>query len=213
VEVNSATPWKIAVVGGSAAEPELAALTALGMRYFVTTYGLDQANQHIDLNDPPSEEVIADESYDLVLSSQVIEHLWNHASYFSWLSRLACSGAYLWVGAPAANRPHASPDYFAAGFTNSYLARNLEISGFSVIDSGMLGSQRLYNGALAEDEWLSVEEHRRPLLNRQSLSSLNESLHRMRKLPRLARLAITDGRMSSDERFAVESWVWARSIA
>jgi hypothetical protein len=204
---------RVAVVGGSSAEPELLALTALGIPYALTVIGLDHADYEIDLNVRPESSEIEGLSFDLVVSSQVLEHVWNHESYFDWLSHIARPSAHMWIGATAANRPHASPDYFSAGFTDSYLRKNLEERGTQIIDSGMIGSQRLYNAALTEDIWLSVDEHNHPVIGTgRTVRSGPEAVRFLMQLPKMTRLARANPHVSGDERFAVESWVWAQAL-
>lgn len=206
-------PLDIAVVGGSSAEPEIRALESHGYLCNVTTYGVDEScDVFLDLNQSPAPGSNVGPKFDLVLCSQVLEHVWNHAATFRWLGFLAGDSALLWVGVPAANRPHGSPGYFSAGFTDEYLANNLRTLGFVILSSGQIGSARLYRGALMTPIWLSVRGYASPLLFafEGSPKPLRIPLT-LRYLPSILRVSMASGRVVSSERCATESWVMARN--
>lgn len=211
LQTRSATQLRIAVAGGSSTEPELVALKRLNLNYSETTFGFGDVDVDLDFNSPVEPQRVRFDKFDLVLSSQVLEHVWNHQNYFGWLSILSRPSAYLWVGCPTANRPHSSPDYFSAGFTDSYLSKNLQSRGLQVIDSGMIGSRRMYHAALVEELWLTVEQHEHPVLScANGATSFGEFTRVLRRVPSLVRLASLSSSISGNVRFAVESWVWAQ---
>jgi len=203
----------IAVIGGSSAEPEIRALESHGYLCNVTTYGVDKlCDVFLDLNQSPAADSSIDPKFDLVLCSQVLEHVWNHAAAFRWLGLLAGDSALLWVGVPAANRPHGSPGYFSAGFTDEYLANNLRTLGFEILGSGQIGSARLYRGALMTPIWLSVRGYASPLLFAfEGSPKLLRIPLTLRYLPSMLRVSLASGRVVSSQRCATESWVIAKS--
>ena len=195
------------VVGGSERDPEVAALRALEVPITVRCFGVDAESTWVDLNSHPELDRPDRSGADLVLCSQVLEHIWNHANAFQWLFSMVRSGGLLWLAAPASNRPHGSPDYFSAGFSDRYLAANATNHGFEVLDSGVLGSKRLYVSALTSESWLTRREHSSPVLG---LLRRRPTRSTIRKLPSFLRLQFWNPRIRRDIRFATESWLLAR---
>jgi hypothetical protein len=134
-------PQTIAVVGGDSGEPELEQLS----NSILTFYGIENVNndprfRELDLNsDLPYNT--AHEKHDLVLCSQVIEHLYNLPHSIKLICGLVKPGGYLWLGFPCSNFPHGSPEYYSAGYPFQTVAKLLP-SEFELIISGQLGSQR-----------------------------------------------------------------------
>jgi len=112
----------------------------------------EAADEYLDLNVRSEREA----HYDLVLCSQVLEHVWDHEATFSNLTARVRPGGLLWMACPAPNREHASPEYYAAGFSPAYLRQNLKKVGFDVHDAGQIGSERLYFMTHAIGAWQSV---------------------------------------------------------
>ena len=203
-------PFRVAVLGGSPEEPEVLALTALVPSLEVKTYGIDRSDEWLDLNVEPDDQWSTSFTPHLILCSQVLEHVWNHETAFKWLSVLAPKGGYLWLAAPAANRPHGSPDYYSAGFTDSYLAQNLSWRQWNVLNSGTEGTQRLYKAALTTDLWLTQRGHKIPLAAVLALPPHRRMVPTtLRRFTSAIRLLFTSTKVRSDVRYATESWVLA----
>jgi hypothetical protein len=199
----------VAVIGGSSTEPEILVLAEMGFIFESTMFGIEENTQYLDLNQPPQNYSFAD--FDLVLCSQVWEHIWHHGNAFENIKNLMSSGSYLWLAAPASNRAHSSPDYFCAGFTSSYFSNNLKFIGFSVLATGQLGSVRNYRATHSLPIWLSVRSHNQPLLNTFSGSNiLARFVITLRYLLRNIELYFFSRRVSDDISFATESWVFAK---
>lgn len=214
--VTASIDWKklpqlsVTVVGGSNDEPEIAALRELGFEVKVSVVGIDSPDSFVDLNGKPGAAAAGYPLGDLVLCSQVIEHVWHHRHFFEWLVRLTSEKSYLWLAAPAANRPHGSPGYFSAGFTSEYLANNLEANGMRVQGNGMVGTTRLYYAALTSPFWLSVFGHRLPPFTEISVDSRWKRFAlRLRYAPMTIRLMFCSPEVRFDLRYATESWAWA----
>ena len=202
-------PLRVAVVGGSADEPELLALAELGVPLEVRTFGVEGNDVYLDLNSPVPDAWSANFSADLVLCSQVIEHVWHHENAFSWLGELSGHQTRLWLAVPASNRPHGSPDYFSAGFTDGYLVENLRIRGWHVLDSGMLGSRRLYVAALTSNLWLSERGHEFPMAELLGAGNGRNFLSGIRRNGiDMFRLSFASKRVRTDLRYATEAWLW-----
>lgn len=157
---------RIAVVGGSTLDPEIAELKKLYPLIDVDVFGIDNTVGdsnffHLDLNQENNLNV---EDYDLVLCSQVLEHIWNLENAFNSLVKLSKSGSYLWLNCPASNIPHGSPDYYSAGYTSDFLAKNLEIKNFEILSQAQFGSKRNYFMTHALRQWVGRHEHDHPVL-------------------------------------------------
>ena len=203
---------KIAVVGGSAYDSEVVALRHLGIQVHVETFGVDGADHWLDLNTPVKRQE-ATGHFDLVVCSQVLEHVWNHQAFFDHLYSLATPGAFLWLACPASNRPHGSPDFFSAGFTANYLARNVEHRGATVLAAGEVGSRRLYESALLSRTWLSYLGHAFPpaaYLDDKTRPWARRLLVTLYSLPQSIRLTLLSPRLHYTGRWATESWILAR---
>lgn len=137
---SSTKPQSIAVVGGDSAEPELEHLPDSK----ITIFGIENANndprfRKLDLNsDFPYNT--ADEKYDLVLCSQVLEHLYNVPKALETITSFVKPGGHVWLGFPASNFPHGSPDYYAAGYPVQTAVKLLP-SEFEVVLSGQIGTK------------------------------------------------------------------------
>jgi hypothetical protein len=76
----------IAVIGGSRDEPELELLKLRGFNLTIKLYGIENYEHHLDLNLPTMDHKF--EKFDLILCSQVLEHIWNHQNSFKIFENL-----------------------------------------------------------------------------------------------------------------------------
>jgi SAM-dependent methyltransferase len=204
----------VAVVGGSRREPELCSLhSQVLVDYFgIANDDLEPNFEFLDLNHRPTKAV---GRYDLVLCSQVLEHVWDVRAAIDNLVNLTSPGGFLWIGCPTSNFPHGSPHYYSAGYTSELIVNLLEQSGVEVIDSGMVGSERNYVWTHAHRHWPSEAELARPLRASVAMAfhsggSLPKRLLRCARRLTLFPLLTTDATVVSDVRFATESWVLGR---
>lgn len=157
---------RICVVGGTSADPEIAELKKLYPTIEIHIFGIDNPLQdnHFRSLDLNTGHVTTQEKFDLVLCSQVLEHVWNLENSFVCLSNLTESGGYLWLACPASNMPHGSPEYYSAGYTSDFLASNLVTRGFEIILKKNIGSKRNYFITHALHQWVGSKEHNHPVL-------------------------------------------------
>lgn len=114
---------------------------------------------YLDLNQPGAAQHLTDSrTYDLVVCSQVLEHIWNVAAAFESLSALTSDGGYLWVGVPASNFPHGFPDYYCAGYSPKFLEQWATHTGLEVIFAECIGSERYYSWIHRYRYWPTAEE-------------------------------------------------------
>ena len=154
----------VAVVGGSPDEPELKILKGkpnLSTDYFgVDAFGIpDNSFTFLDLN----KQTKLEKSYDLVICSQVLEHIWQHSNAFENLAKLVGDNGFIWIGCPASNYAHGSPNYYSAGFTPEFITGHLESLGFRVLLEEAIGSKRYYFLTHSLHVWASRKMHRFPL--------------------------------------------------
>lgn len=207
---------KVAVVGGSSKDPEVMSISKLSpgaeFHYFNLSNDCNDNNFHfLDLNKGLNQKKNS-LKFDLVLSSQVIEHIWNHDSYFRSLVELTNEMGIIWVSCPKSNMVHGAPDYFSAGFTASYLARNLERYGCEILLQSEVGNKRYYLGIHLGRYWQTQEENLHPLW-RYSIkpgSFLGNVKKFIKDLPTRLLLSFIKTGESTTEDFATESFVAAR---
>jgi SAM-dependent methyltransferase len=194
----------VALVGGKH-DPELSIFDEKQ----ITTFGIDGESEFLDLNSSNS-EFSSNAKFDLVVCNQVLEHVWNHQSFFENLKMLVQPGGYLWITAPASNFVHSSPHYYSAGFTSPYLEKNLIKHGFEVVNVGELSSKRNYLMRHSFNLWLSAAESNNPLREIRSVLSKNGNRAGMRRSLALIVASLLPNVTDNSQRFAVESFVFAR---
>ena len=154
---------KVLVVGGTPKEPELKIFEDLDieLNYIgVEPVGNSDNFQFLDLN----KHAQISESYDLVICNQVLEHLYNLNQAFENLEKLVKPGGHLWITCPANNFRHGSPEFYCAGYSQEFLAFNLENIGFKSLDIGEISSRRVYYYRHLLNYWPSAREIRHPML-------------------------------------------------
>ena len=206
---------RVAVVGGSPAEPELVSLPVdATIDYFGVedTIG-DSRFTYLDLNllrtDLPA-------NYDLVICSQVLEHVYDVRNAIENLLRLASPSGLVWIACPASNFAHGSPDYFSAGYTPELICNLAVGRGARLVASGCLGSRRNYLWTHLIRQWPTEEQLARPVSTaiRSALVSEGPLWKRLARSVKATRTVIFlpfDNRLRSDIYFATESWVLVRN--
>jgi len=211
VNFESGAKLKVAILGGIAEEPEILALEQLGFLPEVTIFGIDEENEYLDMNQII--EVKSNLDFDLILCSQVWEHIWCHENAFRNILNIMPSGSHVLLACPTSNRAHAGPDYFyfSAGFTRTYLVKNLEHFGLSVLASGQLGTARFYRATHTMPVWLTVNSHMIPILNTfRGYEKGTRIAFVVRYFLRNLELFMFSKKITSDDAFATESWVFAK---
>ncbi len=157
----------VAVVGGSSADPEVAVVNKHFPEATIHFFGIDNSRNDagysiLDLNSAPATKLV---KFDLVVNSQVLEHVWNLANAFDRLAHLTKQGGFLWINCPASNMAHGSPAYYSAGYTDGYIAENLKHRNFDILISKTIGSKRNYFMTHILRHWPTEAELRHPVLN------------------------------------------------
>lgn len=109
---------------------------------------------HFDLHDMAS---VPNNSYDLVLLAQTLEHLYNPFLAMSELYKKVAPGGYLFTSTPALNMQHMTPFHFFH-YTPMGLAVLMIQAGFEVVETGQFGSFHYEQIVLNEYRWPSYLE-------------------------------------------------------
>ena len=199
---------KVAIIGGTEHEPEIGILRQLIPSFELSILGVDNlADTFFDLNETDQSH---SEKYDLILCSQVIEHIWAHGNAFIQFQKLLSAGGYLWISCPASNRPHGSPDYFSAGFTSSFLVNHAMQVNLNIQASGTFGSKRNYFAVHLLDNWLTSKGHRWPILFCfEGKSFWKQIVLTIRYLLLIMLLHFVSKKLTTATRHSTESWMLA----
>jgi len=207
---EGAKSLKVAVVGGYFTDPEIRALQENGFRLDLQYFGVDSNSKFFDLNFLNEE---SRDKFDLVLCSQVLEHVWNHENAFLNLKMLLKEGGLLWISCPYSNRAHGLPDFYSAGFTSEFLVKNLESKGMQIIFSREIGSKRLYQALHSMPVWLSRNANMLPLFFAFDDRPLwKATFLRIRFLPDLLLLQFRSKRIQSKPLTNTDSFVAATNL-
>jgi hypothetical protein len=203
-----------AVVGGTSQDPEVLFLQAQSIPPKISYLGIEETATnfvYLDLNIRTQ----LNETWDLVLCSQVLEHVWNHENFFRNLRETTSVGGFLWISVPMSNIVHGSPDYFSAGFAPEYLLKNLQEKNFKVMSSGLIGSRRYYLATHLLERWLSEAEHDSPILvhNHQPGSRIGKFRKLIREVIQGVLLVFISNKVNNSPRYATQSYVFAKRVA
>lgn len=199
----------VAVLGGSRAEPELQLLETRGFKLKVTLLGIEDYNRYLDLNLVITSNHL--EKYDLILCSQVLEHIWNHDNSFKIFENLLSPGGHLWISCPASNRYHGSPEYYITGFHADYFVKRLAITGLQVLNCGLLGTRRNYFATHTLPTWLSVKGHRFPLFfTFENRPIFRQFVLGVRYFFYILLTSVHSARLTTSPHCATETWVVAK---
>lgn len=149
----------IALVGGHIFEPELEVLKYKDLTHYGVEFDSRVKTELFDLNISQ----IVDKNYDLVLCSQVLEHVYDVKQAIENLAKLVRQGGFLWIACPASNYAHGSPEYFSAGYTPELITNLLPLEDFEVIFAEKYGSERMYFYTHTLQRWPTQREYKFPL--------------------------------------------------
>ena len=156
VQREGVVTTKIAVVSGSSSDPEMSVLTYEAL----DTFQFDPIGNCFDLdtNWTVSKELFNFEGrYDLVLCSQVFEHIFSPVRGLQNLTKLVKPGGYIWVSVPTINCIHGDPYFYSAGYHPRFLSRLAREVGVQCIHVGGFGSEK-YLAAAVLRRWLTHDQ-------------------------------------------------------
>jgi len=206
----------IGVIGGYLHEPELNVFRE--KRIKIKTIGIDTENDFfLDLNYPiPKNARKEIGMYDLILCSQVFEHLFDIKQAITNLYHLANVDGLIWIGFPSSNRAHGSPEYYSAGYQPELVTKLIQSMNLKmeILYTGVVGSKRYYFMNHALSVWPSTKELDKPILqydfSRLPGPRYKDCLRFLRDVPGRAFATFVQNKVSDDVRWACESFVLAR---
>lgn len=98
----------------------------------------------IDIISDITDIAVADESFDAVLCTEVLEHVPHPEIAIKELSRVLKSGGKLILTAPFCSLTHFAPYHYCTGFNIFWYEKILEENGLLIIDSVRSGNYYLY---------------------------------------------------------------------
>ncbi len=214
--INEITPYlseikSIAVVGGNEKDPEAKILIEMGMNS-IDYYGIDPGLIQLNLNFPYRPV----KNYDLVICSQVLEHIYDVKEGLQTLANLTSVGGFLWIGCPASNRSHGSPHYFSAGYQPELIINLLKLFSINSLTSGVLGNKRLYFMTHALRVWPSSRELRHPILNynfnRRNEKIIMKFIRFFYDLPARVYSASISAQQLTTVEYATEAFVFGQKV-
>jgi len=199
---------KVAVVGGSPAEPELVELAKTN-RIEVHFFGVEEiSNENWSLLDLNHQTPLNGHGFDFVLCSQVLEHIWHVPNAFLNFNRLLRIGGHLWVACPFSNFYHGSPDFYSTGYSPNFIDANAKESGFQRITSGFHGTRRDYVARHLLNIWLTEKQIMHPMTSYYGIpgSFFNKIFFNFRVIPYKFLLLISSKKNLGDIFSATESY-------
>ena len=150
----------VAIVGGSLLDHEVFEIRNSFPNATLTVYGIDSGQNLMDLNLPAKER----EKYDLVLCTNVLEHVWHHENFARNLISLLTDHGILWCAFPFSDMYHGSPYFYSAGFNTTY-AKELFARNSAVTEkSKVISSRRLYLFTHLLQDWPGLYRYKHPLI-------------------------------------------------
>jgi len=208
--LNAEGKLTVAVVGGGESDPEVEEIRQFFPNSYFTTFGIELAERYLDLNRATDD--LGPQKFDLILCSQVFEHIWNHREASNTLLKLAKPNGLIWVSVPASNRPHGSPGYFTPGLTADFLHNLFTLCQGQTLALGMIGTKRNYAATHSLPYWLSVSGHKCPILfGPKDRVWWKRFLYLVFFLPTNFRLSFLSATVSADVSTATESWILVRA--
>ncbi len=131
----------VLIIGGSEEEPELEILRNQGFSINLTIYGIEKYETYFDMNEKNN---IKNIDIDLLICSNVLEHVWNIENFFENIKNLSDKGTLIYINCPKSNMEHGSPEYYSAGYPKELLIKNLKFKNFKILEAGEVGSERFY---------------------------------------------------------------------
>jgi|688.fasta_scaffold602055_2 hypothetical protein len=211
MQLNGIKPSKVAVVGGSSNDPEVFAINQFYPSAQFFYFGIDNSEKdsdftYIDLNLNTGHLF---DQYDLVLCSQVLEHLWDLTNGINNLIKLVSNDGYLWINCPASNMAHGSPEYYSAGYSPEYLKQNLMLRGHEVLMTGCIGSKRQYFMTHILKSWPTSQEHAHPVFGYRFQPGTPQGIvwKFIRELPGRLAACMFSKQIRRDIEYATESYI------
>ena len=151
---------KIAIVGGSLSDHEVQLIREKYPDALIEVYGIEQGQFFMDLNLSPTRQ----KEFDLILRTNVIEHVFHHENFAKNLLSLLNQKGALWLVFPFSDMYHGSPFYYSAGFDPDYVERLFLRNDGKTEFKKIIGSKRLYFFTHLLQDWPSEFRYNHPFV-------------------------------------------------
>ena len=152
---------KVGIVGGSENDPEVKIIQ--NHPHDITFLGVEKVESfkfvYFDLNHFNKSK----EKYDLVVCSQVLEHIFDVKQGIKNLVDITKVGGYIWINCPFSNHAHGSPEFYSAGYTPGLIVNLAKMYGAEAVYSSQLGSRRQHFFTHTLRFWPNKNQYNRPL--------------------------------------------------
>jgi SAM-dependent methyltransferase len=204
-------PRKISVllIGGSEKEPELRAIQSIHEISKITFAGieliLNQEWFYLDANEPLIDTT---NKFDLILCSQVLEHLWNLPQAFQNITNLLNHKGLAWIACPASNFLHGSPDFYSSGYDPEMLKKLSSHVQLETLASGYISNKRIYYFRHLLQVWPSNDLARLPFITHFPIagSLFHKIFWQIISLPERFCISLASSKTKKDWRFQLETW-------
>ena len=137
----------------------------MGFETDTYTFGIeDYDDYYLDLNLNNNE--FPEKIFDLVICAQVLEHIWNAASFTDNICKVMTEDTYSFIHCPKSNYHHGHT-FYSAGYSKEFLEEIFKNKA-EVIDIGELGTPRLYTSVHLLKHWINTEEAQTGKINYQT---------------------------------------------
>lgn len=206
-KIQLSNDLNVSIVGGSNKEPELIALRELGYNVKLELYGIEYYETLLDLN---KKNNIKEVECDLLICSNVLEHIWNIENFFENIKNLTNKKTIVYINCPKSNMEHGSPEYYSAGYSKDFLIKNLEFKNFNVLEAGEVGSERYYKSIHLLQAWYTKDD-----IEAKYRFKENSFLYKFKHLAKLYNLGhyLSLSRASNnnnDSAFMTNSYIFAK---
>lgn len=150
---------KVAIIGGSVSDHEVSVIAQKVPHAIFQVFGIEPGQVFMDLNKPPRLQ----DKFDLVLCTNVLEHVFHHENFAKNLLSLLNEDSLLWLSFPFNDMYHGSPHYYSAGFDPDYVEKLFEIHGAVTLNKRIIGSRRLYLFTHLLKDWPSEFRYKHPI--------------------------------------------------
>ena len=202
----------ILVLGGPLDEPELQVLKGLGI-FKICFAGVEEIPgsnwMYLDLN---NQNQRISEKFDLVLCSQVLEHVWNTSAAFSNISGLLNRDGFAWIACPASNFIHGSPDFYSAGYSREFLDQLSLHNNLEVLCGGLLSNPRIYLYRHLLNLWPTDFQMKFPLIAYFGVEGTNwkKFIWQFKTLVRRMVIVSASPKYDSGVAYPIEVWVFCK---
>ncbi len=150
----------VAVVGGSLDDPEVNLVRERFPHAKFKVLGIEKNEIFFDLNELQELKC----RFDLVLVTNVIEHVFHHENFARNLLNLLNNDGTVWCCFPYTDMYHGAPYYFSAGFHPDYVEKLFERNGGFIVKTKIISSKRGYLFTHLLKDWPNEFRYNHPFL-------------------------------------------------